>query len=239
MAGNVKEDIIINMCRDPRSFAILQKMEDEGALVINSGYGVENCTRERMTRILMGHNIPTPESLMVNTNEAVAKRMQDADMTKAWVKRGDLHAMHKEDVTYVRSPEEAQEILQEYFMRGIKRAVVNRHIDGELLKFYGVAGTPYFRLYFHFGSRELNATDPGKPTFDHEAFRKACLEAADALGIMVFGGDAIIDPEGHFTIIDFNDWPSFAPFRTEAASVIARSVLSAIKSRNNQKNSKS
>ena len=69
IAGNVTENIIVNMCREQKSIALLQKMEDEGRLVINSGYGIENCTRERMTRILIGSNIPYPESLMVNTNE--------------------------------------------------------------------------------------------------------------------------------------------------------------------------
>ena len=50
-AGCVKERIIVNMCREQRSIARLQQLEDDGALVINSGYGIENCTRERMTRI--------------------------------------------------------------------------------------------------------------------------------------------------------------------------------------------
>ena len=63
------------MCRHHRSFPVLQRKEDEGALVINSGYGVENCTRERLTRILIGSNIPTPESIMVNTDERVIDRM--------------------------------------------------------------------------------------------------------------------------------------------------------------------
>ena len=48
VAGAVNEDIIRNMCRHHRSFPVLQRKEDEGALVINSGYGVENCTRERL-----------------------------------------------------------------------------------------------------------------------------------------------------------------------------------------------
>jgi len=237
IAGQVSEDIIINMCRDHRSFPILQQKEDAGALVINSGYGVENCTRERMTRILIGSNIPTPDSLMVNTNEVVTQRMMDAGMTKAWVKRGDFHTMHKEDVTYVRHPEEAQEVLQEYFLRGIKRAVINRHIEGELLKFYGVAGTAYFHCFFHFGSRDKNGNDEDKPHFDHEALEAACLNAADALGVKIYGGDAIILPDGSFTIIDFNDWPSFAPCRVEASAVIARSVLSEIKIHNSKKTS--
>ena len=133
IAGQVKEDIIISMCRDHRSFPILQKKEDEGALVINSGYGVENCIRERLTRILIGNNIPYPESLMVNTNEVIIPMMKQAKMERVWIKRGDLYAMHKEDVTYVRHPEEAQEVLQEYFLRGIKRAVINRHLEGDLI----------------------------------------------------------------------------------------------------------
>ena len=56
-AGAVDEKIIVNMCREQRSIHALQRMEDEGCLVINSGYGIENCTRERMTRILLGSNM--------------------------------------------------------------------------------------------------------------------------------------------------------------------------------------
>lgn len=54
--------------------------------------------------------------------------------------------MHKEDVSYVRHPEEAQEVLQEYFLRGIKRAVINKHLVGDLIKFYGVQGHSVFLL---------------------------------------------------------------------------------------------
>lgn len=112
-AGDVKEKIILNMCREQRSIAILQDLQDKGCLVINSGYGIENCTRERMTRILLGSNIPYPDSLIVNTNEVVKEAIVKAGFTRCWIKRGDFHAMHKEDVSYVRHPEEAQEVLQE------------------------------------------------------------------------------------------------------------------------------
>ena len=227
MAGQVTEDIVISMCRHHRSFPILQQMEDRGALVINSGYGIENCTRERLTRILIGSNIPTPDSLIVNTNEVVTERMKQAGMTKAWIKRGDFHTMHKEDVTYVRHPEEAQEVVQEYFLRGIKRAVINRHIEGELLKFYGVYGTPWFHCF-----------DEGKPKFDHDKLKEVCNRAAEALDIRIYGGDAIILPDGSFTIIDFNDWPSFAPCRAEASAVIARAILSEIKEHNARKSNR-
>ena len=237
-AGAVTEDIVINMCRHHRSFPVLQQMEDRGALVINSGYGVENCTRERLTRILLGSNIPTAESIMVNTDERVIDRMNQLGMSNAWVKRGDFHTMHKEDVTYVRHPEEAQEVVQEYFLRGIKRAVVSRHIEGELLKFYGVYGTPWFHCFYHHGARDKQGMDEDMPRFDIEALKAICNRAAEALDIKIYGGDAIIGKDGSITIIDFNDWPSFAPCRAEASGVIARAILAEIKKHNAAKNVK-
>ena len=143
-AGEIHEDIIVNMCREARSIALLQKLEDEGRLVINSGYGIDNCTRERMTRILIGCNIPYPPSLMVNTDERVRDELVRRGFRRCWIKRGDGHAIHREDVSFARHPEEAQEILQEYFMRGIHRAVINLHLEGDLVKFYGIRGSNYF-----------------------------------------------------------------------------------------------
>ena len=67
----VEENVILNMCREQKSIENLQKAEDAGKIVINSGFGIENCTRERMTRILLGNGIPYPESLIVNTDEAI------------------------------------------------------------------------------------------------------------------------------------------------------------------------
>ena len=149
IAGQVQERIILNMCRERESIKLLQEREDDGCIVINSGYGIENCTRERMTRILMGNGIPYPDSVIVNTNEAVIDELKEAGINNCWIKRGDFHAMHKEDVSYVRHAEEAQEVLQEYFYRGIKRAVINRHLVGDLIKFYGMYDSPFFLSLIH------------------------------------------------------------------------------------------
>ncbi len=235
MAGEVNEDIILNMCREQRSIQILQEKEDAGALVINSGYGIENCTRERMTRILIGSNIPYPESLMVNTNEVIKEQMVKAGFTQCWIKRGDFHAMHKEDVSYVRHPEEAQEVLQEYFLRGIKRAVINRHLVGDLIKFYGIQGSPFFFWFYPFdeghskyGHEAINGKSRGIE-FDHDRLRSICQQASEVLDVKIYGGDCIVSPEGEIRIIDFNDWPSFAPCRNEAAPHIAKCVINSIK----------
>lgn len=237
IAGNVTENIIVNMCREQKSIALLQKMEDEGRLIINSGYGIENCTRERMTRILIGSNIPYPESLMVNTNEGVKEALENAGFTQCWIKRGDFHAMHKEDVSFVRHPQEAQELLQEYFLRGINRAVINKHLVGDLVKFYGVQGTPFFFWFYPFdlghskyGHEAINGKSQGIK-FDLEKMKQICQSASEVLDVKIYGGDCIVSPEGDIRIIDFNDWPSFAPCRDEAAPHIAKCILSTIKER--------
>lgn len=236
IAGEVKEDIILNMCREQKSIAFLQKLEDEGRFIINSGYGIENCTRERMTRILLGSNIPYPESLIVNTNEVVKTALKKSNFSSCWIKRGDFHAMHKEDVSYCRHVEEAQEVLQEYFFRGIKRAVINKHLVGDLIKFYGVYGTPYFYWFYPFdvghskyGYEAINGKSQGIE-FDLKKLKDICNAASEALDVKIYGGDCIISPEGNISIIDFNDWPSFAPCRNEAAPHIAKCVISAVKS---------
>lgn len=232
---DISEQIIVNMCREQESIARLQAMEDEGRLVINSGFGIENCTRERMTRILLGNKIPYPDSLIVNTNENVIDDLKNGGFSSCWIKRGDFHAMHKEDVSYCRHPEEAQEVLHEYFYRGIKRAVINRHLVGDLIKFYGVSGQPFFYWFYPFdeghskyGHEAINGKSQGIP-FDEEKLKSMCQDASDILDVKIYGGDCIVDKDGSIRIIDFNDWPSFAPCRLEAAPYIAKCVLSAIR----------
>ena len=235
--GEVKERIILNMCRERESIKRLQQKEDEGCVVINSGYGIENCTRERMTRILLGNGIPYPDSIIVNTNEAVIDELKKAGINNCWIKRGDFHAMHKEDVSYVRHAEEAQEVLQEYFYRGIKRAVINRHLVGDLIKFYGMHGSPFFYWFYPFddghskyGLEAINGKSKGID-FDIDYLKDICHKAAEVLDVKIYGGDCIVSPDGEIRIIDFNDWPSFAPCRNEAAPFIAKCVLNTIKER--------
>lgn len=235
--ANIDERVIVAMCREQRSIKRLQELESAGALVINSGFGIENCTRERMTRILVGSNIPYPESLIVDTDEVVKDRLVKAHFTQCWIKRGDFHAMHKEDVSYVRHPEEAQEVLQEYFLRGIKRAVINRHLPGDLIKFYGVRDTPFFYWFYPFdaghskyGHEAINGKSQGLP-FDRDMLHNICQKAADVLDVVVYGGDCIVQPDGSVAIIDFNDWPSFAPCRNEAAPHIAKAIINAVKAK--------
>lgn len=235
ISSEIEQPIILNMCRERASVEKLQKLEEEGRLVINSGFGIENCTRERLTRIFIGHGIPYPDSIIVNTNEKIIDQLKEKEITACWIKRGDYHSMHKEDVSFCRHPEEAQEVLHEYFYRGIKRAVVNRHLQGDLVKFYAIADQPFFYWFYPFdGSHskyglEVNNGNVRNLPFDEGKLRELCEKTAELIDLKIYGGDCIIDSDGSIRIIDFNDWPSFAPCRKEAAPFIAKCILSEIR----------
>jgi len=233
--SEITEEVVLNMCREQESIRKLISLEERGRLVINSGYGIENCTRERMTRILLGNGIPYPESLIVNTNEDVRRELEHAGFGACWIKRGDFHAMHKEDVSYCRHIQEAQEVLHEYFYRGIGRAVINRHLVGDLIKFYGVSGQPFFHWFYPFdeghskyGYEAVNGKSQGFD-FDLDGLKAMCQRASEIMDVRIYGGDCIVDADGTVRIIDFNDWPSFAPCRAEGSVAIAKCVLKAIR----------
>ena len=157
-------------------------------------------------------------------------RLQKLGFTQCWIKRGDFHAQHAEDVSYVRTPVEAQDVLQEYFLRGFRRAVISRHLPGRLVKFYGVAGTPFFHWFLPYEAEPLNLRDEANRRTD-ETLRTLCRNAARELNLVVYGGECIQADDGSLSIIDFNDWPSFATCRAEAATNIAKAVMAAAKDR--------
>ena len=101
---------------------------------------------------------------------------------------------------------------------------------GKLVKFYGVAGTPFFNWFFPF-----DPDDAGRGKEEHrhtdEQLKAICGKAARELNLVVYGGECIMADDGSLSIIDFNDWPSFAPCRAEAAASIAKAAISAIKAR--------
>lgn len=232
---DIPEKFILNMCREPESLAKLKELEDEGRVVINSGYSIDNCTRERMTRLLLSTGVPYPDSLMVDTNSDAREELVRGGYGRCWVKRGEFHAKHKEDVTYCRHIEEVQEVLHEFFYRGIRRAVINKHLEGDLVKFYGLRDDSFFYWFYpledhhsKYGDELINEL-PKHFKIDEEKFHEICRKAAEVTGVDIYGGDLIVGKDGSIKIIDFNDWPSFAPCRQEAAPHIARLVLNRIR----------
>ena len=228
----VLEPVIFTMARSKEVVEKLKEYENRGAVVVNSGYGISNCTREQMTRLLVDNNIPHPRSIITPTKDHhIAQRLKEEGMDNCWIKRGDFHAIHREDVTYVRHIEEAEGILSEYALRGIPNAVINEHLVGDLVKFYGMAGSDFFYWFYpfnmnhsKFGHEQINGKATGI-AFSVEDMHAICERSAQVLKVKIYGGDCIISPEGEIRIIDFNDWPSFAPCRDQAAPHIARCII--------------
>lgn len=220
--GLVSEPVIISMCREQASLALLREMEYAGRLVINSAYGIDNCRRELLGKRLMSAGIDYPRHLVSATDLNILPALNELGIKRAWVKRADSHAQHKEDITPAYSPEEALEILHEYFMRSISTAVVEEHVEGILIKFYGVRHTPFFHCF--------HRLSPGVDlNFNSEELMEICSRAADAVGLDVYGGDAVFDPvRKQLIIININDWPSFAPCRPQAVKAITGLIQSKI-----------
>lgn len=232
--NDITEDVIFNMARDKATIAKLKKLEDAGHLVVNSGKGIENCTRAKMTQLLLDNDIPHPRSLIVDTDARINGQLSTMGVKAVWIKRGDFHAIHREDVTFARSLEEVNDVLREFKLRGIPNAVINEHLEGDLVKFYGVANTDFFYKFYpfdlshsKFGHEAINGSAKQFP-FSKEELKAVCDKAGEILGVHIYGGDCVVTNDGSFKIIDFNDWPSFAPCRNEAGEKIAECIDSLI-----------
>lgn len=147
-----------------------------------------------------------------------------------WIKRGDGCAQQKEDTSYVTTQEEADKVIADFKERNVERYVVQQHLAGDLIKFYGVEGTDFFDWNYaygkfsKFGLEEINGKEHGY-RFEESQLRDLVNYAARASKMPVYGGDAIVDENGKIYIIDFNDWPSFSRCRKEAAKAIAERMM--------------
>ncbi|MDE5870364.1 MAG: hypothetical protein K2H22_00240 [Muribaculaceae bacterium] len=235
--ADIREDVVLAMCRGSRSIDKLQRLEDEGRVVMNSGYGIENCTRMIMVRLLQAAGLPIPQSFVVETDVDVRKLLGKAGFGPCWVKKGDAPVHHLEDIARCRHAEEAQEILHEFFFRHILKAVVSRDVEGEKIRCYGIASSGTFHAFLPF--RTPDGVDGGNslPESLYEAVRSISMRAADVLKVDVFGCDMVLDADGVCHLVNFDDWPSFAPIRKEAARAIAKAVLARVKKSSSKRKS--
>jgi hypothetical protein len=141
-----------------------------------------------------------------------------------YVKRGDLHALSANDVVRVGGAAELRPALQNFARRGIGLAYVQQAVEGTVVKFYGVSGRRFFRALPERGDLS-NAVS--------ERLHAIVSLAADALGLEVWGGDAVIEGGDRVLIIDFNDWPSYSRVRDEAAAAIAERAVALLRDHQN------
>ena len=221
-------DAFFSMARSKRALNMLEHIEQHGKAVVNSSRGVDRCIRRTMTEMFIEGGVAYPESRIIEKGGT----MTDGIDYPLWLKRGDGCAQQKEDTCYVQSKEEAENLLNDFWSRGVESVVVNEHLKGDLIKFYGVEGTNFFYWLYpsncghrsKFGLEVINGYARGIH-FDTDQLKYEADKAALMLGVPVYGGDCVVGDDGSIKIIDFNDWPSFAPCRDEAAFYIAMDIL--------------
>lgn len=223
--ADIREDVVLAMCRGERAIGKLQSLEDSGRIVMNSGYGIENCIRMIMVRLLAQGGLPIPDSFVVDTDVDVRKLLRKAGIGSCWVKKGDAPIHHLEDIARCRHVEEAQEILHEFFFRHISKAVVSRAVEGEKIRCYGILSSDTFHAFLPFRTPEGDDASAALPATLYEQVKAICMKAADVLHVDVFGADMVLDSDGVCHLVSFDDWPSFAPIRKEAARAIAKAVM--------------
>jgi hypothetical protein len=207
---------IFSMCQGTRANKVLADLERRGALVINSPEAAQNCHRARLHRTLgHDHGVFAP-MVLVSTHEAPVPPAGFLGESGMWVKRGDVHATQSGDVVRVHSAKDYGAVLGGFRDRGIDLAAVEPHQDGEVVKFYGVVGTSFFRFYCEADFRICPVAFASARADIEQLVRR--------LGLEIYGGDAVVTPEGRVVVIDINDWPSFAHYRAEAAEAIGHHI---------------
>jgi glutathione synthase/RimK-type ligase-like ATP-grasp enzyme len=206
-------DLVLAMCQGPPALSQLASMQEAGAITINSALAIRNCYRDLLAAGLMRAGVPMPEGVLVRSSPPLdLKPLRVLDISAPiYVKRGNLHALGPDDVRRVEGPAQLQKVLADFARRSIDPVYLQQEVAGADMKFYGV-GDEYFSAILEDGQ---TLEDSVKLSLE-----RAAQTAAAALGLEVWGGDAIISGNS-CTIVDFNDWPSFARVRTAAAAAIA------------------
>lgn len=215
-------DGIFQMARSHEALAVL---DHASVPVTNTVQAVRNCGRAAQILLLQDSGT-VPESLICRTTvESVAWTHYPC-----WLKRADSHAVKECDVRFITDADDLSSTIKEFLERGLRECVIQAHVKGWLIKFYGVRGFGITDCYTasardgKFGLERFNDR-PESGSVDIDALTAVAERASDILGVDVYGGDAVVGDDGKITIIDFNDWPSFRTCTVGAAQKIARLIM--------------
>ncbi|MGE5246581.1 MAG: hypothetical protein ACM3SQ_20325 [Betaproteobacteria bacterium] len=206
--------LVLSMCQGPAALERLLEWEAQGVRILNSPRAALNTYRVRLPELMRSAGVPYPATRLIPTAGDIDVPADLAD--GVWLKRGDVHASVPADVQRVRSARALREGRAGLAARGVATAAVQAHRDGDEVKFYAVGDGAFFHWFYPGPSRGY--------AFRPEDLSALAALAAGAAGLEIYGGDAIVSPDGDLTLIDLNDWPSFAPCRHAAADAIAEHV---------------
>lgn len=215
-------DGVFQMARSREALSLLDQVS---VPVTNTVQSVYNCFRAPQTALLNGTGL-IPDSIICSTDEIP----QGWNKYPCWIKRADSHAIDKDDVQYIQDADKLGTAMRSLSERGISECVIQAHVRGWVVKFYGVRGYGLTDCYAataregKFGLERFN-DQPQSGSVDMDLLTAVVECASDILGVDVYGGDAVVGPDGDITLIDFNDWPSFRTCTVGAAQKIARLIM--------------
>ena len=199
-------DGVFQMARSREALSLLDQVS---VPVTNTVQSVYNCFRAPQTALLNGTGL-IPDSIICSTDEIP----QGWNKYPCWIKRADSHALDKDDVQYIHDSDKLGTAMRSLSERGISECVIQAHVRGWVVKFYGVRGCGLTDCYAataregKFGLERFN-DQPQSGSVDMDLLTAVVERASDILGADVYGGDAVAGPDGDITLIDFNDWPSY------------------------------
>jgi glutathione synthase/RimK-type ligase-like ATP-grasp enzyme len=208
-------DNVLSMAQSDRVLNILAEWSRQGTRAVNTTSSIRNCYRKPLIHVLSTAGISIPRSLMVTLQESKTKiSLRSSD--RVWLKRGDVHAIEEGDVASVTCRKELEEALEHFRRRDISDILIQEHVQGLVVKFYGVGRGEYFKAY--------SSSDGEEITSRVESLQTLASQAAEAAGLEVYGGDAVLTEDNGAVLIDLNDWPSFSRCCQSAAESIAAYV---------------
>ena len=218
-APAIPYDLVLTMAQSDEALLAIEKLF-AGSRVWNSSHAIRNCYRKTMSETLIRLPVNYVPFQTLSTDGSVEPSLDPSEAY--WLKRSDFHAIADEDVTLVETSAEAAQKLARFRERGVREVILQKHVRGDIYKFYGVANS-FFRAI---KVRNLwnSATVP-----DLAPLQAGAHQAAVALGVNIYGGDAILDSQGNFHLIDLNDWPSFRICRPEAAQAISELAITTLR----------
>lgn len=221
-------DRVFCMARDINNIAKLDEKNSDYSHCINPLKSILMCSRRTdILRTFALGGIYQPSCVIVTQ----AGQFSDGEIDfPMWVKRGEGCSEVKEDTSFVKTTDELNSVIEDFQHRGISSFVLQSHLEGDLIKFYGVAGTDFFQWSYasdghsKFGLESINGA-ARHFQFSEAQLHTLATEAATLTHTPVYGGDAVVTTTGEVFLIDFNDWPSFKTCRAEAANAIKQIII--------------
>ncbi len=208
--------LVVSMAQSDQALRTLDQWSREGIRVVNSAQSIRNCYRKPQIRLLQEAQVPLPFSRIVSLRSLDQEQPFPA-AGRCWLKRGDVHAMQARDVVCVTCRQEMRQALAYFAKQEVSDILVQQHVEGSVVKFYGVVERAFFQAFSASSGEEITA--------EVADLIDIAQHAAQVTGLEVYGGDAVITPDNRAVLIDLNDWPSFSKCCQSAAKSIAGYLL--------------